>query len=111
MKTEIIVKTQFEAIHHWPEAPDDVGFLRNPHRHTFFVEATFSVSHGDRELEFFQVKRVINEYLADPSSLFPIRSSCEHMAKELLTHLLNNKYGIISVAVFEDNENGAKVSI
>jgi hypothetical protein len=111
VKTEIIVKTQFEAIHHWPEAPDDVDFLRNPHRHIFFVEVIFSVSHGDRELEFFQIKRFIDKYLEAPASLFPVRSSCEYIAKELLNYLLHNKYSVVSVSIFEDNENGAKVSI
>ena len=107
--TEIIVRTQFEGFHCWPEAPDDVGFLKNPHRHIFCVEAAFFVSHEERELEFFQVKRLIDLYLvANP---FPMRSSCESMANKILTHFINDGYPIRYVSVFEDNENGVKVYI
>ena len=33
-KTYIIVKTQFEAMHHWPDVPEElkeVQFLKDPH--------------------------------------------------------------------------------
>ena len=34
----IIVKTQFEGIHCFPEAPEEVEYLAYPHRHIFGIE-------------------------------------------------------------------------
>ena len=34
IKQFIEIKTDFEAIHNWPECPfEDVDFLKHPHRH------------------------------------------------------------------------------
>ena len=58
-KTYITVRTEFEGFHRYPNAGEidsRIKFLENEHRHIFKVEVTASVTHNDRELEFFLVK-------------------------------------------------------
>ena len=113
----IQVKTEFEGIHCWPEAPEEVSYLRNPHRHIFKVEAEIEVMHDDRELEFMMVKHRIERVLrvhADDSGVWQMgRMSCEEVAELLFDHIhsvydkdrRSGRY--IRVGVFEDGENGA----
>ena len=110
MNSSIVVRTLFEGIHKYADAPNEVGFLREPHRHIFHVEAEIEVKHDDRELEFIMVKRELNKYLY--SKPFGIRHSCEQMAKDIIA-FLTEKYGKrkMSVLVLEDNENGGKVYV
>ena len=105
MKKGILVKTNFVAFHRWKDAPDEVGFLRDYHRHIFYVEATFQVSHNDRDLEFFTVKKDIDTFIASNYKNKKFDKSCEQIAEEIL-----NNYGdCIRVEVYEDNENGGYV--
>ena len=102
----IIVTTNFSAIHHWPECPiEEVRYLREPHRHLFHVTIKAAVSHGDREIEFIDLKNTVNRYLAERyEGKFIGRTSCEDIAEDLLTH-----FSVESVSVLEDGENGAEV--
>ena len=106
--TTIFVTTQFEGIHCYPEAPDEVSFLRSPHRHMFHVRATLQVFHDDRELEFILVKRALNQFLKGDALQ---HRSCEMIAREIL-NFLQAKYGVrsYSVEVSEDGENGATIT-
>lgn len=107
--TMIQVRLQFEGQHCWPEAPDQVDFLRSPHRHMFHVRVRMNVQHSDRELEFILVKRDLQK-LVDGWG-FDLRSkSCENMALEIMLYL-DDKYkrGYVEVEVNEDGENGAVV--
>ena len=115
-------------IHYWiceyiageafAKAPDEVSFLRYPHRHMFKCKAEIEVKHNDRELEFFMVKKFLEEETKrclDPhyASSFRSSSSCEVMAMHFLT-ILRLKYGKnrkIKVEVWEDGENGARVKV
>lgn len=114
MNTFIIVKTQYEGIHRYKDAPDQVSFLRDYHRHIFNIEAKIEVFHEDRELEFIMVKQKINAYfdkLKDEYGVYNMGDqSCEMIAKRIID-LLKENYGNrkITVSVFEDNENGAVV--
>ena len=108
MKSSVVVRTNFEGIHRFADAPQEVAFLQEPHRHIFNVEVEMEVFHDDRELEFIMVKRNLNKYLyAKP---FGIRHSCEQMARDI-AKFLACEYGErqIIVSVFEDNENGGRV--
>lgn len=114
IKTYILIKTSFEGYHNWPDAPQEVEFLRFPHRHLFHVEAKIPVFHDDRYLEFFMVKRVIDNFIKEK---YPTRvlkqKSCEMLAREVI-EALTKEYGIkrdMSVSVFEDNENGSVIEI
>ncbi len=107
-KSTIIVKTQFENIHKFLEAPNKVDYLRFPHRHLFYVEIEMEVFHNDRELEFIMVKHHVDNFLR--SNPFEVRDSCETMATQICEELIK-QYGKrqVSCAVLEDNENGGKV--
>jgi hypothetical protein len=37
--SRIQVRTSFVGVHQWKDAPDEVAFLRNLHRHVFKVSA------------------------------------------------------------------------
>lgn len=106
MKQFIVIKTQFEAIHCWPDCPfDDVSFLRNPHRHIFHVVLKFETK-ADRQFEFIRVKRDVESFL---NKKFVGRdlgeTSCETIAQTLLRKFSDSCFA----SVFEDNENGAEV--
>jgi len=107
----IIIKTRKEAFHNWNDAPQEVEFLKNLHRHIFYIEVEISVSRNDRELEFFIVKKELDNYLeAYLNNKNRIVGSCEMFAEDILRFIIgkypNRKY---MVSVFEDNENGARV--
>lgn len=113
MKKSIWITTQFIGFHHWPEAPASVAFLRTLHRHVFKVRCEFSVSHGDRQLEFFLVQQSVNALIQKvllPGLVSVPTQSCEMLAESLLTEL-RKSYACLSVEVSEDGENGAIVSI
>lgn len=101
----IVIKTEFEAIHCWPDCPfDDVDFLRYPHRHVFHVTVKWKVQHDDRDKEFIMMKRQVEQYLKilgnNIGSL-----SCEQLADKIHWVFPDSTF----VSVFEDNENGAEV--
>lgn len=113
MKKRIWITTQFIGFHCWPEAPASVAFLRSPHRHVFKVRCEFSVSHGDRQLEFFLMQQAVNQLIQTtvlPSLVKVPTQSCEMLAETLLTEL-RKTYACLSVEVSEDGENGAIVSV
>lgn len=112
MKTFITVKNQFEGVHKYSNAPEEVKFLRNDHRHIFVVTSKIEVFHEDRELEFIMVKHLINNFLISHGTVWFMETlSCEQVAIQIY-NLLKEKYGSerkISVEVSEDNENSAVI--
>ena len=48
MKTSIKIRTQFEFVHCWKDAPEEVQFLRYLHRHDFLVSCEIEVFPNDR---------------------------------------------------------------
>jgi elongation factor P hydroxylase len=109
LTTRIWITTKFVALHYWKNAPDEVAYLRQPHRHQFHVRVTADVSHNDRDVEFFQFKKEVEDYVKRHLDKTLSERSCEMMANELLLHLLNVGYSVHSVEVSEDGENGAVV--
>jgi len=105
--TFIKVRTEFEGFHFYPNAgqiDSRIKFLENEHRHMFKVEVTISVTHLDRELEFFLVKWALQEFLKDGSQN---HKSCEMIATDILDNHLIPLYGNRSytVVVSEDGES------
>jgi hypothetical protein len=104
--TSIIVRSQFIATHAWVNCPhEEVKFLRNAHRHIFYVTIKAPVNHNDRELEFFMVKKELDDFL----NKYPFdlgSKSCEIICCDIL-----DKFKYINfVRVMEDNENGAEIT-
>lgn len=99
---------EIEMIHHYPEAPVDVKFLSNPHRHMFKTKVEIEVTHNNRDIEFIQLKRDIDDMLKTFKSSHDGTSfSCEVLADKLY-YWLENSYPDrkIAISVSEDGENG-----
>lgn len=113
----IWVTDNFEGYHRWPNAPDCVSFLRQPHRHIFHVKAEFKVQHADRYLEFIKVKRELHYSCAQlrvAMSMFGPDNcatySCEQLATSIAQDLARVGLHVCSISVSEDNENGATLT-
>lgn len=111
--TEVYCSLQVEGLHYWADCPlNEVSYLRDPHRHLFYVRAYKKVSHDDRDVEFIVLKHKIQSYLQDKyfcpmSNLLDFQTmSCEMIAKELIS-----KFNLSRCDVSEDGENGAIVSV
>ena len=113
----IFVTFQQEGIHKYPAALTDptlatgdeydVSFLGYPHRHIFHFKVWISVEHSDRDIEFIQFKRWLENLYKD-STLSLDHKSCEMMSDELFD-IISNKYPSreIWIEVSEDGENGS----
>jgi hypothetical protein len=105
MITYVWVTSEFEGYHRWKDAPDDVAFLRDFHRHIFKVKLLIEVTHNNRDVEFFQLKRKLKrELLIWNNQKF--EDSCEMIAAQLL-----RAFNAAQVEVSEDGENGAIVCV
>ena len=105
--TFIKVRTEFEGFHYYPNAGSidpRIKFLENEHRHMFKVDVKISVTHLDRELEFFLVKWALQEFIQSGNQN---HKSCEMIATDILNNHLLPKYGerYYEVVVSEDGES------
>lgn len=107
----ITVSNQFIAFHRWDEAPDEVAFLRQWHRHVFKVRTTVEVSHANRQEEFFIVQRAVQELIDGLEGQY-VLYSCEQIAELIAQHMQGVKgYILREVAVSEDGENEARLTV
>ena len=115
----IFVRFQKEGIHKYPAAATDpslatgdeydVSFLATPHRHIFHFEVSIEVFHNDRDIEFIQFKRWLeNQYSQGILQLD--YKSCEMISDDLYD-VIATRYPDrnIVIQVSEDNENGATI--
>jgi hypothetical protein len=101
----ITVSFEYQGLHKWDEAPEEVFYLRNLHRHLFKGTMTVEVG-SDREIEFFSLKGRIYEFLRDTFVEEIDPGSCEAQAKviaEAFWQELNTVY--LEVTISEDGEN------
>lgn len=108
-----------EGIHRYPAALEDpklktgdeydVSFLGHPHRHIFYFKVYIEVFHDDRDVEFIQFKRWLNN-LYGQGELQLDYKSCEMIAQDLYLKI-NARYPgrEVWIEVSEDNENGTFV--
>ncbi len=112
MKKAIFVTTSFIGYHKYPEAPEDVVFLRELHRHKFNVKVTIEVFGADREIEFFILKSKIDCFIGSNFAHSKSTLSCEQMASKIYNNvkeIFHNEGRRVEVVVDEDGENGAIV--
>ena len=109
MMTSIAIRTQFKGLHKYENAPVEVAYLRDLHRHVFYVEVEMRVETTERDLEFILVRNALDDYL-EHKAQFEETFSCERMANEICLFLIK-QYGERSMkcCVYEDNENGGCV--
>jgi len=108
-----------EGIHRYPAAAEDpnlcsageydVSFLAHPHRHMFHFRVRLEVFHNDRDVEFIQFKRWL-ENLYGNGTLELDWKSCEMMADDLYNEISSRYPGrFIEIEVSEDGENGCQI--
>ena len=108
-----------EGIHKYPAALDDpklatgdeydVSFLGYPHRHTFYFRIGIEVFHNDRDIEFIQFKRWLENLYKDDILQLDYKS-CEMIADELYTNIAAKyPHRAVTISVAEDNENGCEI--
>lgn len=116
---KIWVTFQKEGIHCYPAASTDpqlatgdeydVSFLGTPHRHIFHFRVWIDVVHNDRDIEFIQFKRWL-ENLYKEGTLKLDYKSCEMMSDDLYTQIAARYPGrSVWIEVSEDGENGALI--
>ena len=113
----IWVTFQKEGIHCYPAAATDpnlatgdqydVAFLANKHRHIFHFRVWIGVTHNDRDIEFIQFKRWLENLYKD-NILNLDFMSCEMMSDQLYSEI-SEKYPDreVWIEVSEDGENGS----
>lgn len=118
-KRMIWVTFQKEGIHKYPGADTDpklatgdeydVSFLGYPHRHIFHFKVAIQVFHNDRDIEFIQFKRWLENSFKSGVMQLDYKS-CEMISDELY-HYIANRYPDrdIEITVSEDGENGATI--
>lgn len=119
---QIWVTFQKEGIHKYPAALTDpqlatgdyydVSFLGYPHRHIFHFRISIDVFHNDRDIEFIQFKRWLEQlYSGDQAVLQLDYKSCEMIADDLYVQIAS-KYPNrnVTISVSEDNENGCTIT-
>ena len=113
----IWVTFQKEGIHKYPAALTepklatgdeyDVSFLGYPHRHIFHFKVWINVTHDDRDIEFIQFKRWLENLYKD-SILSLDYKSCEMMSGDLYDSI-SQRYPDreVWIEISEDGENGS----
>jgi hypothetical protein len=106
-----------EGIHKYPAALTDsnlatgdeydVSFLGYPHRHIFHFKVWIGVTHDDRDIEFIQFKRWLENLYKDATLSLDFKS-CEMMSGDLYD-VISKKYPNreVWIEVSEDGENGS----
>ena len=116
---KIWVTFRKEGIHRYPAADTDpalatgdeydVSFLASAHRHIFHFRVCIDVFHNDRDIEFIQFKRWLENLYRD-STLSLDYKSCEMMADDLYDQIAARYPDrAIWIDVSEDGENGASI--
>ena len=116
---QIWITFQKEGIHKYPAAATDpllatgdeydVSFLAHPHRHIFHFRVWIDVFHNDRDIEFIQFKRWL-ENLYSSGTLALDYKSCEMMADDLYIKIAERyPEREVKIEVSEDGENGCLI--
>ena len=116
---KIWVTFRKEGIHCYPAAANDpalktgdeydVSFLGSPHRHIFHFRVWIDVLHNDRDIEFIQFKRWLENLYKDGILQLDYKS-CEMMADDLYAEIAGRYPDrAVWIEVAEDGENGALI--
>ena len=116
---KIWVTFQKEGVHCYPAAATDpqlatgdeydVSFLGTPHRHIFHFKVHIDVFHNDRDIEFIQFKRWLENLYKD-SILALDYKSCEMIADDLYIQIASRyPTRAVWIEVSEDGENGCLI--
>jgi hypothetical protein len=124
---KIWVTFRREGVHCYPAAATDpqlatgdqydVSFLGSPHRHIFHFRVSIDVFHNDRDIEFIQFKRWLENLYSGTGPYNEGRvlelnyKSCEMIADDLYIQIAGRYPGrAVEIEVSEDGENGCLIS-
>jgi hypothetical protein len=124
---KIWVTFRKEGIHKYPAAATDpllatgdqydVSFLASPHRHIFHFRVSIDVFHNDRDIEFIQFKRWLENLYSGTGPYNENRvlelnyKSCEMIADDLYLQIAGRYPGrAVTIEVSEDGENGCSIN-
>lgn len=123
---KIFVQFQKEGIHCYPAAATDpqlatgdeydVAFLASPHRHMFHFRVSIDVFHSDRDIEFIQFKRWLENLYSgnntNNNSVLELNyKSCEMIADDLYVQIAARYPNrAVTIEVSEDGENGCTIT-
>ena len=116
---KIWVTFQKEGVHCYPAAATDsqlatgdeydVSFLGTPHRHIFHFKVHIDVFHNDRDIEFIQFKRWLENLYKDAILELDYKS-CEMIADDLYIQIASRYPNrAVWIEVAEDGENGCLI--
>ena len=128
-KRQIWITWQKEGIHKYPAAATDpalatgdeydVSFLASPHRHIFHFRVWIDVFHNDRDVEFIQFKRWLENlfragHTGNNNNQGAVLSldykSCEMIADDIYIQIAQRYPDrAVWIEVSEDNENGCLI--
>lgn len=105
-----IIRAQMEGIHQYPNAPEEVAFLRHPHRHIFHVILYVEQFHDERDVEYLMARKWLDNLLH--ATKWDISSSCEHIAMvvgQTTRSVFRDRR--VKIEVTEDGENGCLIEM
>jgi len=106
MTNYIWVTAEKDMLHRYPNAPREVSFLKNEHRHNFKFKIYIEIFNNNRDIEFIIFQRFIKGILFKMAKEVNT-NSCEDIANYIHSFIVekypNRKIGI---EVSEDGENG-----
>jgi hypothetical protein len=116
---KIWVTFRKEGIHRYPAADSDpqlatgdeydVSFLAVPHRHIFHFRVWIDVFHNDRDIEFIQFKRWLENLYAKGTLKLDYKS-CEMIADDIYIKIAERYPNrAVWIEVAEDGENGCLI--
>jgi len=108
IKQYVEIKTDFDAIHNWPECPfDEVSFLKHPHRHKIYIVVKIETS-TDRQIEFFMLKNEVDniiDILYGNEKLKELgRKSMEEISIDIIKKLKDKYNCFMEVSASEDGQ-------
>ena len=126
-RRQIWVTFRKEGIHCYPAAATDpklntageydVSFLASPHRHMFHFRVSIDVFHNDRDIEFIQFKRWLENLYSGTGPHNENRvlelnyKSCEMIADDLYVQIAARYPNrCVTIEVSEDGENGCSIA-
>jgi len=111
IKTLSLISVTFtcKGFHRYPDAPDDVAYLKLEHRHLFKFKVSIQVFHDNRELEFHQFLNWLESLVGTTISVD--HKSCE-MISDDLAKTISDRYPnrFLQIEVWEDGECGSITS-
>jgi len=111
-----LIKTTIPVIglHRWPGAKGKVPFLKNVHRHIFYITVTVKVTDSDREVEYFtlqyDIALAVNLLFKQTVMGYNFNTlSCEQISEKIGCYLIKQKYNVYEVETSEDHESSSVV--